>query len=616
MIAVQDLKSKHSPKKKSSSIFGSKEFRKKTRADLESTRLNPPPTKEKQQRFYHLIRGKVLIIFALLIFINAAMGTLSYVNIKNLQQQMEEFTKKNVHEQLTVNKLAYEISRLSNLEQAYLITGSGSYSTSYNMKIDSINKKINSLQENFKDRDLELSHMQAINQYYKIYLDYSKRVMKMRDELGLDQARKLMINGSGETSKIQIDNNIESINEIMDESNKAKLSTLKKQINMSITSFIVLTLTGLFATIFFGFILFKSLKNNTRSINSSILDIAQAGGDLTRRIPVRRNDEFSTIATSTNILIVSISNLIKRVSELANHVSGSSQELMALAEDNSRTIQNIADATKDIASDSENTILSITSAQKKMNDLENSMYTLNKNANAVQQASLAMKQAADNGSRSVQQSTAVMQSIEYTMATTTSTVEALGLKSADITSIIGTITAISEQTNLLALNAAIEAARAGEHGRGFAVVADEVRKLAEQSQSAAKEVTSIVTSIRDEVSSIITQNQEGVTSVKRGVEVTNETNQSLSNILAQTNETTEIIAAMVEQIAMTLEYSNAVASDFVQVNAFAEQTASTTVTSASAASQGSASMQEINAAATELAHQADSLHSVVSEFKV
>lgn len=613
---MQDLKSKHSPKKKSSSIFGSKEFRKKTRADLESTRLNPPPTKEKQQRFYHLIRGKVLIIFALLIFINAAMGTLSYVNIKNLQQQMEEFTKKNVHEQLTVNKLAYEISRLSNLEQAYLITGSGSYSTSYNMKIDSINKKINSLQENFKDRDLELSHMQAINQYYKIYLDYSKRVMKMRDELGLDQARKLMIDGSGETSKIQIDNNIESINEIMDESNKAKLSTLKKQINMSITSFIVLTLTGLFATIFFGFILFKSLKNNTRSINSSILDIAQAGGDLTRRIPVRRNDEFSTIATSTNILIVSISNLIKRVSELANHVSGSSQELMALAEDNSRTIQNIADATKDIASDSENTILSITSAQKKMNDLENSMYTLNKNANAVQQASLAMKQAADNGSRSVQQSTAVMQSIEYTMATTTSTVEALGLKSADITSIIGTITAISEQTNLLALNAAIEAARAGEHGRGFAVVADEVRKLAEQSQSAAKEVTSIVTSIRDEVSSIITQNQEGVTSVKRGVEVTNETNQSLSNILAQTNETTEIIAAMVEQIAMTLEYSNAVASDFVQVNAFAEQTASTTVTSASAASQGSASMQEINAAATELAHQADSLHSVVSEFKV
>ena len=103
----------------------------------------------------------------------------------------------------------------------------------------------------------------------------------------------------------------------------------------------------------------------------------------------------------------------------------------------------------------------------------------------------------------MEQSSLVMQSIEETMASTTSTVEALGRKSADITSIIGTITAISEQTNLLALNAVIEAARAGEHGRGFAVVADEVRKLAEQSQSAAKEVTSIVTSIQEEVTSII-----------------------------------------------------------------------------------------------------------------
>ena len=544
------------------------------------------------------------------------MGTLAYVNITNLQQQMKEFTEKNVHEQLTVNLLAYEISKLTNLEQAYLITGNGSYSTSYHMKTDSINKKIHSLQENFADRELELSHMQAIGQYYKNYLDYSKKIMKMRDELGLEQARKLMIGGSGETMKIHIDKNIESINTIMEESNEAKLSTLRTQINISITSFLVLTLIALIATVIFGYMLFTSLKNNTRAINRSILDIAQAGGDLTRRVPVRNNDEFSTIAMSTNTLIVSISNLIKRVNELANHVSDSSQELMALADDNARTIQNIADATADIASDSENTIFSMASAQQKMSDLEHSMHTLNENAHAVQQASLAMQQAADMGSRSVLQSTTVMQNIEETMASTTFTVEALGHKSADITSIIGTITAISEQTNLLALNAAIEAARAGEHGRGFAVVADEVRKLAVQSQKAAKEVTTIVTSIQDEVASIIEQNQEGVTTVIRGVEVTNETNQSLSNILVQTNETTKIISAMTEQIAMTLEYSHAVASDFVKVNAFAEQTAANTVTSAAAATQGSASMQEINAAATELAHQADSLHSVVNEFKV
>jgi len=584
--------------------------------DLEDSRHNLPLTKEKRQRFYHLIRGKVLIIFSLLIVINGTMGIMSYANIQNLQKQMKNFTEKNVQEQLTVNQLAYEIALLTNLEQAYLISGNGSYATSYNMKIDSIDKKITALEKQFTDRKLELGHIQAIDQYYKNYLEYSTKVMTMRNELGLEQARKLMMGGTGESMKQHIDKNIESINSVMDDANKTKLDKLNKQVTLSITSFFFISLIGFIAIIIFGYMLFKSLKNNTQAINHSILDIAQAGGDLTRRVNVRNHDEFSTIAASTNILIVSISNLIKRVSGLADHVSSSSQELMSLADENARTIQNIADTTTDIASDSENTISSMTSAQQKMSDLEHSVHKLNEQAKAVQHASLSMRQAADEGSRSVQQSSLVMQSIEETMASTTTTVEALGRKSADITSIIGTITAISEQTNLLALNAAIEAARAGEHGQGFAVVADEVRKLAKQSQSAAKEVTSIVTSIQEEVTSIISQNYEGVTSVIRGVEVTNETNQSLANILTHTNETTTIIAAMVEEITITLDYSNAVANDFIHVNAYAEQSAANTFTSVATATQGTASMQEINAAAIELAQQADSLRNLVSEFKV
>lgn len=307
---------------------------------------------------------------------------------------------------------------------------------------------------------------------------------------------------------------------------------------------------------------------------------------------------------------------MKRVSNLADNVSGSSQELMALADENARTIDFIADSTMNIASDSSEILNSIGSAGNEMQNLEQSMHILDEKAREVQQAASEMKDAAHRGSRSVNHSANVMLEIEETMATTSDTVEKLGERSKNITSIISTITAIAEQTNLLALNAAIEAARAGEHGRGFAVVAAEVRKLAEQSQKAAKEVSAIIGSIQTEVNSIIEQNHTGVEKVIRGVEVTNETTNSLQNILLQTEKTSDILTQMVTQIEQTLNNSHSVTTSFVHVAAIADNTAANTERSALAASQGSASMEEINASAVELASQADHLRSVVNEFKI
>jgi methyl-accepting chemotaxis protein len=209
-----------------------------------------------------------------------------------------------------------------------------------------------------------------------------------------------------------------------------------------------------------------------------------------------------------------------------------------------------------------------------------------------------------------------MMNIEETMASTSETVEALGKRSAQITMIIGTITEIAEQTNLLALNAAIEAARAGEHGRGFAVVADEVRKLAEQSQKAAKGVTEIVHSIQEEVNVIIKQNSDGVKEVIAGVEITNETNASLEGILSQTNKTTVVVNEMVDHIQATLNLSQEVANSFAQVNEIAAATAANTESTAAASEQGSAAMQEVTASASELSQQAEKLKELVSSFKI
>ncbi|SES09621.1 methyl-accepting chemotaxis protein [Psychrobacillus sp. OK032] len=565
---------------------------------------------------FQSIRGRVLLIFSVLIIILVSMLVLTSTKMSSSQQAFEVFTNVDMKEQMMVNQIATEIAQLANAEQSYVITGKPNYKTTYRQNKDAIVTHLKELHKTYKDRPEELQKIQSIDQFFMTYLEYSERVIELRDTQGIEAAQKIINAGNGKTAMSYVDVHIAAMNELLAKNNAEQIALLKKENTISLYLFVALTIFSVLLTLSFGIYLFYSIKRSTYSINRSILEIAQAGGDLTRRVKIRTKDEFSEIAESTNILIGSIADLVKRVSMLTENVSASGQELMASSDETAVTIQSIADTTNEIARGSEHTMRSMTVAIQKMNSLEEATRYLNGDAQSVKEAADQMIEAARKGSNSVQLSSQVMMNIEETMANTSQTVEALGTKSYEITSIIKTITAIAEQTNLLALNAAIEAARAGEHGRGFAVVADEVRKLAEQSQNAAKEVTGIVTSIQTEVVSIVQQNHEGVENVIKGVEVANETNASLEQIMKQTNDTISIIDKMVSQIGDTLNFSQEVAASFVEVTQIAENTASNTETSAAAAEQGSAAMEEINASAIELSHQADELRKVVNEFKL
>lgn len=588
-------------------------------------RIKTKPIKEKSKKtsnkpkfsikFFQLIRGRIILSFSVLMAIILAMQILSYINITNLQNSLREFADENLTQQMLINNLTSDIAKLSSHEQTYIITGDEKYLQQYEDTKTLIDSNMKLVSTSLESLEEESKTLGLIKQFYSNYLSYSKSTIDVRQKYGYENAYKLFVTSGSQSFKSYIDDNTTKLIQMLEQRNEQTILELESFALASKVSFFVLAGIAMFITISLGFVLYKSIRRNTNAINHSILDIAQAGGDLTRRVKVKTKDEFAQIADSTNVLIESISTLIKRVSNLADNVSGSSQELMALADENARTIDSIAHSTIDIANDSNEIMASIGTAANEMHQLEQSMRELNDKALEVQQAAIEMKAAAHIGSNSVTQSSNVMLEIEETMASTSSTVENLGRKSNDITSIIGTITSIADQTNLLALNASIEAARAGEHGKGFAVVADEVRKLAEQSQKAANEVSTIVGSIQSEVSSIIEQNMKGVQKVIRGVEVTNETTTSLQNILAQTEKTSDILTTMVDQIEQTLNNSHDVTTSFIHVSTIANNTADNTERSAAAASQGSASMEEINASAVELASQADDLRSVVNEFK-
>ncbi|GEK34187.1 methyl-accepting chemotaxis protein [Kurthia sibirica] len=565
---------------------------------------------------WKLVRGRIIINYAILTIILAAMLVVSYTNMNRLQTELKSFTGKSLSEQLEINQLAGNIAKLSNVEQSFIITGSQIYLNQYDEQRQIIDDSIANLHKIFNKKGEEKDRIDSIDQFYANYLTYSKRVIESRKVNGLESAQRIVLVGTGTKAMSYVDIHIGMMNDVLAKNTAKQIKSLEKSTQFAMILFFSLTLLSILLVLISGTFLFRSIKKNTFKINSSIQEMASAGGDLTKRVEIKNKDEFGQIATSTNSLIESIAKLIRNVRQLSDNVSASGQQLTASAQENAATIQQIAHSTSEIAASSDQTIRSIHASSQKMSLLEESAKHLNNDADNLKVTAAKMQSAAQAGYSSVQQSANSMLQIEETMANTNQTVTGLGESSAQITTIIGTITSVAEQTNLLALNAAIEAARAGEHGKGFAVVADEVRKLAEQSQLAAREVSTIVHTIQDKISLIVRQNEDGVKSVIQGVEVANATTATLDEIVKQTMDTLSTIESMVERIAETEAVSQDVMESFIEVTTIAEHAAHQTDQSAAAAEEASASIQEIHAAAEELSHQADSLRDVVNQFKI
>ena len=199
---------------------------------------------------------------------------------------------------------------------------------------------------------------------------------------------------------------------------------------------------------------------------------------------------------------------------------------------------------------------------------------------------------------------------------TTELIQKLSKQSEEIKSISRVITSITEQTNLLALNAAIEAARAGEHGKGFAVVADEVRKLAEESNASAGQIVALTNEIQTDTKNVEKAVQESLQTVEAGVGIINEAGLSFSqieNAVDDMKAQIEDISAVTEEISAAAEE---VAASVAEIAAASKSTAEQAESSKETSQQQLATMQEINAVSNDLSNRAIDLQSAVNQFRV
>ena len=318
-------------------------------------------------------------------------------------------------------------------------------------------------------------------------------------------------------------------------------------------------------------------------------NIAQGEGDLTKRVPVGQgSDEITVLAGNFNLFIQKMHGAISLVNQATNQLATSTIEL-------SSTADNVVRA----AEGQDSRAVQSASAVEEM-----TMTAGEVARNSTEAARIAQETAetARSGQEVMTQTVTGMQQISEAVVQAATIITTLGRSSDQIGEIVRVIEDIADQTNLLALNAAIEAARAGEQGRGFAVVADEVRKLAERTTKATKEIGDMIRQIQQDTKSAVASMDQGTHQVGQGVELANKTGEALSKIHSMINST----AGMIQQIASAAEeQSNAtrqIASDLESMTQTTRETTSGVAESAQACH--------------ELSTLAGNLQKTVSAFKV